>query len=96
MRNRLVVYSLSDPRKPLWASGTDERFGLGPYIIINDQLYIFKEEGELCIYLLSGNEPKLLKSQTLIEGVDAWGPIAYADGHLIVRDAHHIVALKIN
>jgi outer membrane protein assembly factor BamB len=95
MRNRLVTYSPDNLQAPLWASGTDERFGLGPYLIINDYLYIFKEEGELYVYQLTGKEPKLLKRQVIIEGVDAWGPMAYADGYLIVRDAHHVVALKI-
>lgn len=96
MRNRLVVYSPDNPRTPSWVSGADERFGLGPYMIINDRLYIFKEEGELCVYRLGDKEPRLLKCQPILEGVDAWGPMAYADGHLIVRDAHQIVALKIN
>ncbi|KAA6310409.1 hypothetical protein EZS27_038285, partial [termite gut metagenome] len=27
---------------------------------------------------------------------DAWGPMAYADGRLIVRDSHEVVCLKIN
>jgi outer membrane protein assembly factor BamB len=31
-----------------------------------------------------------------MDGVDAWGPLAYADGVLIVRDAHTVKALKIS
>ena len=39
---------------------------------------------------------KLLKKQRVMEeGVDAWGPMAYADGMLIVRDSKTIKCLKI-
>jgi len=38
---------------------------------------------------------KLLKKQRIMDGIDAWGPLAYADGMLMVRDAHHVKCLKI-
>ncbi|MDR2389623.1 MAG: PQQ-binding-like beta-propeller repeat protein, partial [Tannerellaceae bacterium] len=42
LRGKLVVYSPSDLHTPVWTSGADERFGLGPYIVINDHLFAFK------------------------------------------------------
>ena len=39
---------------------------------------------------------KLVHKQRVIEeGVDAWGPMAYADGYLIVRDAKTVKCLKV-
>ena len=38
---------------------------------------------------------KLLKKQRVMDGVDAWGPMAYADGMLVLRDAHTVKCLKI-
>jgi outer membrane protein assembly factor BamB len=38
----------------------------------------------------------LLKKQHIMDGVDAWGPMAYADGRLIVRDAHKVMCLRID
>jgi outer membrane protein assembly factor BamB len=96
LRGKLVVYSPSDLHTPLWASAADERFGLGPYMVINDHLFAFKEDGELYVYGIRANEMNLLKKQRVMDGADAWGPMAYADGRLIVRDAHEVKCLKIN
>ena len=95
-RGKLVCYSPSNLRSPVWTSAADERFGLGPYIIINNKLFVFKDDGELYIYEAQQNSMKLLKKQRIItDGADAWGPLAYADGMLIVRDAHIVKCLKI-
>ena len=81
---------------PIWTSAADERFGLGPYIVLGDRLIAFKEDGELYVYQLKTNSMTLLHKQRVMEeGVDAWGPMAYADGMLIVRDSKTIKCLKI-
>jgi outer membrane protein assembly factor BamB len=69
---------------------------LGPYIVVGDRLIAFKEDGELYVYQLSTTSMKLVHKQRVIEdGVDAWGPMAYADGYLIVRDAKTVKCLKV-
>ena len=96
MRERLAMYSPNDLHHPIWTSDADERFGLGPYIVVGDWLFALKEDGELYVYQLNTKFMKLLHKQKIMEeGVDAWGPIAYADGMLIVRDAKTIKCLKI-
>lgn len=96
MRERLAMYRPTNLHNPIWTSAADERFGLGPYIIIDDRLFAFKEDGELYVYQLNTDSMKLLKKQRVMdEGVDAWGPMAYADGMLIVRDSKTIKCLKI-
>lgn len=94
-RERLVYYAPSDLRVPVWVSSADERFGLGPYIVINRYLFVFKDDGELYVYDILPKSLKLLKKQRIMDGADAWGPMAYADGRLIVRDAHTVKCLKI-
>jgi outer membrane protein assembly factor BamB len=97
LRGKLACYAPSDLHNPIWSSGADERFGLGPYLVINHYLFAFKEDGELYVYDIKGKSMDLLKKQRIIEdGADAWGPMAYADGRLIVRDAHEVVCLKID
>jgi outer membrane protein assembly factor BamB len=96
LRGKLVCYSPSDLHNPVWSSGADERFGLGPYMVINDHLFAFKEDGELYVYGIQSRSMNLLKKQRIMDGADAWGPMAYADGRLIVRDAHVVTCLKIN
>ncbi len=80
---------------PVWTSAANEQFGLGPYIVINKNLFAFKDDGELYVYEVQQRSLKLLKKQRIMEGADAWGPMAYADGMLIVRDAHTIKCLKL-
>ena len=95
-RNRLVYHSPSDLRNPVWTSSSDERFGMGPYIMINNKLFLFDENGELYVYEVQPRSMSLLKKQVIIEdGHDAWGPLAYADGMLIVRDANFVTCIKI-
>ena len=96
MRERLAMYSPSNLHNPIWTSAADERFGLGPYMVIDDKLFAFKEDGELYMYQLNTKSMKLLRKQRVMEeGIDAWGPLAYADGMLIVRDSKTIKCLKI-
>lgn len=95
LRSKLVCFSPADLHTPIWVSAADERFGLGPYLVINRHLFAFKDDGELYVYEILPKALKLVKKQRIMEGVDAWGPMAYADGRLIVRDAHTVKCLKI-
>jgi outer membrane protein assembly factor BamB len=96
MRERLAMYRPGDLHHPIWTSAADERFGLGPYLVIDDRLFAFKEDGELYVYQLHSSSMTLLRKQRVMEeGVDAWGPMAYADGMLLLRDSKTIKCLKI-
>jgi len=95
MRGKLVAYSPTNLRTPIWESAADERFGLGPYMIIGNHLFALKEDGELYIYKLEPKRMSFVKKQRIMEGIDAWGPMAYADGYLLLRDAHWVYCLKI-
>ena len=94
-RERLVMYAPTDLHSPIWRSATDEKFGLGPYIVINQYLFAFNEGGELYVYEIENKSMKLLKKQQIMEGIDAWGPMAYADGMLVLRDAHNVKCIRI-
>jgi len=96
-RNKIVCYLPSNLRTPVWSSAADERFGYGPYMIINNLLFAFTDEGGLYVYEIMQQSMKLLKKQQIIEnGKDAYGPLAYANGILIVRDDHMVKALRIS
>lgn len=94
-RNKLVAYSPAQLRLPVWESEADERFGFGPYMIINHHLLALKDDGELYIYQLEAKGMKLIKKQRVMEGIDAWGPMAYADGYLLLRDDHSLYCIKM-
>jgi len=96
IRGKLVAYSPSNVRAPIWESASDERFGSGPYMIIGAHLLALKDDGELYVYKLEPQSMTLVKKQRIVEGSDAWGPMAYADGYLMMRDADAIYCLQID
>jgi outer membrane protein assembly factor BamB len=95
IRGRLVAYSPSNLRTPIWQSAADERFGLGPYMIIGNYVFAFRDDGELFVYELLPRGMRLVKRQRILSGHDGWGPMAYADGYLVLKDADWVYCLKI-
>jgi len=96
MRQRVALFSPSNLNTPLWTSPTNEvRSFNGPYIIINDYFFLFTEDGELFVYEILQQSMRLAKQQHIIDGKDAFGPLAYADGILILGDDSKMMALKI-
>ena len=94
--SQLACYHISDLQNPVWTSGKENRFGLGPHIIINDRMYLANDDAELFMFRFGTNKADLMESRIIIEeGIDSWGPFAYADGYLIMRDSHNMVCLDL-
>lgn len=94
-RNQLVCCKPEDCQNILWTSGKDQRFGLGPYVIADGKFFIVSDDGTLTIAKASTSEFVVLDKKRIIEGQDAWGPIAIADGKLLMRDSKQMVCLDI-
>jgi len=95
LRNQLVCYHKSNLRNPVWSSGKDLRFGLGPYILKGNRLFLFNEDGELFVFRVNTGNASLLNRYRILEGVDAWGPLAYAGGYLLLRDSGNLLCLNL-
>jgi outer membrane protein assembly factor BamB len=96
MRSQLTCYHVSDLRNPVWSSGKESRFGLGPYLIVGDKLFLVNDDSELFMFRFNTNSVTLLANHKIIEeGTDAWGPLAFIDGLLLMRDAHKMVCLNV-
>jgi outer membrane protein assembly factor BamB len=95
LRNQLVCVHPDDFTRVVWSSGQDKRFGLGPYLIADGKLYIVSDDGTLTIARPSTREYIELDSYRVIEGADAWGPLAVADGYLVMRDSKSMVCLDL-
>jgi len=96
LRSQLACYHVSDLQNPVWTSGKENRFGLGPYIIINDRMYLVNDNAELYMFRFGINSVDLIDSKVVIEeGIDSWGPCAYADGYLLIRDSYNMVCLDL-
>jgi outer membrane protein assembly factor BamB len=94
-RNLFVCTTTDDPTNILWTSGKDQRFGMGPYLIADGKIFILDDDGTLSIAKASVSGFTLLDKTRIIEGQDAWGPLALADGFLIMRDSKTLVCIDI-
>lgn len=95
LRNQFVCCKPDDCQNILWTSGKLQRFGLGPYIIADGKFFILNDDGTLTIAKASTKEFIPLDQQRILQGHDAWGPIAIADGKLIMRDSKQMVCIDI-
>ncbi len=96
LRNQLICVDPDDVTKVIWTSGKDGRFGLGPYLIADQKLYILDDEGVLTMIKPDKKKYIQLAQKKIIDGVDAWGPMALADGYLVLRDSKKMYGVKVN
>ena len=94
-RNELIGVSQGDGKKFIITSGKNERFGLGPYLIADDKFFILNDDGVMAIARVSSSEFILLDKAKILDGQDAWGPLALSGGYLLARDSKQLVCLDI-
>ncbi len=96
LRNQLVCVDPADTKKVVWSSGKETRFGLGPYFIADNKMFILNDDGTLTIARPSTKEYIQLDQVKVIEdGHDAWAPFALADGYLLMRDSKTMVCIDL-
>ena len=78
-----------------WSSGQDNRFGLGPFLLADDKFYILDDDGVLTVLDAQKNTYAQLSRMRVLEGHDAWGPMAVAGTRLLLRDMHNLVCIEI-
>lgn len=79
-----------------WASGTENRYGLGPYIIANGLMYILDDDGLLSLIRVNPDRFEPLAKTKVLDGHESWGPPAMAGGRLIVRDLTTMVCVDVS
>lgn len=94
-RNQFVCSNAENPKNILWSSNRDARFGLGPYFIADDKFYILSDDGILTLAKLSTKEYIQLSQTKVLQGQDAWGPMALINGRLLCRDSRTLVCLDV-
>ena len=91
---RLVCINLDG--KPVWDSGPPHRFGLGPYMIADDLIYVIDDSGLLTLAEATPDGYKQLAQAQVLTGHDSWGPMAMAGNRLIVRDLTRMICLDVS
>jgi outer membrane protein assembly factor BamB len=95
-RQQLVCMTPEGER--LWASGKEDTFGLGPYVVVTGGLmYLLDDTGTLTLARVGRGGYTRLARYALMgdKGRDAWGPLVLADGRLYLRDSARLYCLKV-
>lgn len=86
---------------PLWHSGTEHTFGLGPYLAVDDPdgigkaILAMNDEGLLSAVRATPRGFELLWQVDVLQGHEAWAPMALAGGRLLVRDLTTLKCLDL-
>ncbi|MBN2412131.1 PQQ-binding-like beta-propeller repeat protein [candidate division KSB1 bacterium] len=95
MRNQYVCCDPDDITQFVWTSGKTNRFGLGPFIMVDNKFFILSDEGVLTVIQASTDEYKELAKVKILDGTDAWGPLAVANKRMLLRDSKKMVCIEI-
>ena len=96
LRNQFVCVRPDDCSKIVWSSGKTERFGLGPYMIADGKFFILSDEGMLTVLEVSTEEYRPLAKAQILDGHDAWAPMALVQGRLLARDSRRMVCVDVS
>ena len=79
----------------VWTSTSANTFGSGPYAIADGLLYVMDDEGVLTLVEADSSGYNQLAQAKVLDGIESWGPMAFASGRLIVRDLNRMVCLNV-
>lgn len=80
----------------VWSSEPAVQFGLGAYVAAEQGLiYAVNDTGLLRMLALSPERCQVLGEARVLQGHDAWGPLALTGGRLLVRDLTRMVCLEV-
>jgi outer membrane protein assembly factor BamB len=80
----------------VWTSTSANKFGNGPYSIVNGLIYIMDDSGDLTLAQTGPSGYVPLAHAKVLDGHESWGPMAIASGRLIVRDTERMICLDIS
>jgi outer membrane protein assembly factor BamB len=81
--------------REVWVSGARHRFGLGPYLVADGLILLLDDEGTLTLAEAGTAGYKQLARAQVLDGHDAWAPMALAGGRLLARDLTRMVCLNV-
>lgn len=79
----------------VWNSGKENRFGLGPFIIADDKIFVLDDNGVLTIAEAGTEYYNQFSSFKVLGGRESWGPIAVSEGRMLLRDFEQLVCIDL-
>jgi outer membrane protein assembly factor BamB len=94
--NKEGLFTCFDPAGEIIWQHKDAKFGLGNWILAEGMFFIL--EGKTGTLRLIEANPKQYKELAVAKDLlahEAWAPMAYADGKLIIRDLTSMVCIQV-
>jgi outer membrane protein assembly factor BamB len=82
--------------KSVWESGADSRYGNGPFLFAGNYAYLVNDNGLLTLAEATPSGFKKVAQSKVLQGPDAWGPLALADGRLLARDLNEMICVDVS
>lgn len=79
----------------VWTSGPEYRFGFGPFIMQGNLMLLLDDHGTLTLAETTPRAFLPLASAKVLDGRDAWAPMALVQGRLLLRDSRHMKCLDL-
>ncbi|MFP4215400.1 MAG: PQQ-binding-like beta-propeller repeat protein [Planctomycetota bacterium] len=80
----------------VWNSGREHRYGMGAFFFADDRLWIMGDRGTLSMVIATPQRFSMIaEARVLGRAHDSWGPIAVADGLMVVRDIDTMTCLDL-
>jgi outer membrane protein assembly factor BamB len=79
----------------VWSSGQANRFGLGPFVLADGKFFVLSDDGVLTMLRVDGEAYVELDKAKVLDGQDAWGPIAIAGTRMLMRDSTRMVCIDV-
>ena len=95
LRKEFACCKEDDLTNIAWSSGKVNRFGLGPYLLADRKFYILNDNGVLTMIKASIDGYEELGQAKVLQGHDAWGPIALVGTKMLLRDSKSLVCLEV-
>jgi hypothetical protein len=93
-KKQLVCYH--PERGVVWRSGNTTRFGLGPLLVADDKLFILRDDGVLVLAEAGTAAYVELARARVLQGRDAWAPMALVGGRLLLRNSKELICLDVS
>lgn len=95
LRGQFVCARPDAPGDYAWTSGKTERFGLGPFLVADGKIILLRDDGLLVLLRATPRGCEPLASARVLDGHDAWGPLALVGRRLLLRDSTRLLCLDL-
>jgi outer membrane protein assembly factor BamB len=95
-KQQLVCMNPYDKGKIVWESGKEKRFGqYEPILLADGKFFVLGKDCALTLVKASTQKYEELGQCKVLQGHDAWAPIALVNDRLLIRDSKVLVCLDV-